>query len=149
MFTRPDVRWLSETTLALYAAQSVAQIAVVGMAAVRQRFTVIASTCEEVSYDNTRYVIHALHSETQIPADYAAFIHDNPGGPLIASGAIRTTMQLRKSFRSKLGSAPIITTGSPARSAMATNCSPSPRIRGDFSRSGFTATVSFQRGNIV
>ncbi len=96
MFTRLDARWLSETTAALYAAEDIAQITAAGMAAVQRRFTLVASTCEEVSYDNSWYAMHGIRCETAIPADYAASFHDNPGGPFVASGAARTTLQLRK-----------------------------------------------------
>ena len=96
MFTRDDARWLSDTVLALYSAQDVAQLSTTSIAAMRHRFRLVASSCEEISYDTTRYNLHAIHSETRIPADLPAYIHDHPFRAPVAAGTFRTLVHLRQ-----------------------------------------------------
>lgn len=96
MFTRNDARWLSDSTAALYSAQSIAELTDAGMSAVQRRFRLVASTCEELTYDQSRYTIHGLRTDATIPKDTAAYIHDNPAGPVVCSGRVRTIAHLRE-----------------------------------------------------
>lgn len=95
MFTRNDARWLSDSTAALYSAQSVAELTTAGIAAMQRRFKLVAASCEELSYDQSRYILHGLQMDGPAPKDHAAFIHDNPAGPEVSSGRARTIVHLR------------------------------------------------------
>lgn len=78
MFTQADARWLSESALALYAAETVPEFALAATRALDARFNLLASACEELGPGGASYALHRLRSEVAAPRDHAAYLHDQP-----------------------------------------------------------------------
>ena len=96
MFTQADAQWLSETIKALYAAQSVTAVAQTAMGVLDARFHALHSNCEELSRDAASYTVHGMRLAWKAPADYEAFIHDNPIIPIVEHCRQLPTIQLRQ-----------------------------------------------------
>jgi DNA-binding CsgD family transcriptional regulator len=80
MINQHDLRWLSESVGAAYAAQTVPELSLAMLTAVESRFRVLASGCEEVGVGASYYTLHRIHTAVAAPKDLAAFIHDHPLG---------------------------------------------------------------------
>jgi DNA-binding CsgD family transcriptional regulator len=96
MFTHDDAQWLSATVRGLYSASDTRELTLAGIEAVHRRFRLVASGCEEISNDHSRYVLHGARCETPPPADHAAYIHDNPAAPVLGKHPLPRTFQIRE-----------------------------------------------------
>lgn len=102
MFTRADVRWLSDTVAAVYAAQTTAELAAVVLALAQRHFRSAACVCDEIALDFSYYVPHAAHFETRMPDDWMLCIHDHPAWEGLRNGGIEQQFQVAESFSRRL-----------------------------------------------
>ncbi len=96
MFSREDVKWLSDSVQLLYAARTPSEFAKASMTALDGRFDLMTSTCEEVSPDISTYFLHRLRSSIAVPTDCAAYLHDNPLKHVIASQTACPVLHLQQ-----------------------------------------------------
>lgn len=102
MFTRADVRWLSEIVTALYAAQTPVGLAHPMATLTQMHFRSMVGGGEEIALDFSYYIPHAVHFAVRMPDDAAVCIHDHPAWSRLRDGSRTQLCQLAECTASSL-----------------------------------------------
>jgi DNA-binding CsgD family transcriptional regulator len=78
IFSANELRWLSRSAFNLYSAKSVPELVEATASAIKERFRLVAFTCEEAGRGISSYVAHAMYLEVALPRDYPVYFHDHP-----------------------------------------------------------------------
>lgn len=78
IFSADEFRWLSRAVFNLYSGKTIPEIVAATASAIKERFCLVAFTCEEAGRGISSYVAHAMHLEVPLPRDYPVYFHDHP-----------------------------------------------------------------------
>jgi len=61
---------------------------------IHRQFQGTLTGCDQIAHNFSRYKVHGFRVETRLPDDHVAYLHDNPGFPILNSGQRPTVVQM-------------------------------------------------------